>query len=159
MKEITNKTKIQYLVNSLRLFNHNNEIISNMIVKVNEEEKECLEQFIEKNNKCIEISKKKMIRVKKLKHNEEYNIYDFNYFYKLINGKEKFNVNEYNKKWRINHKDYYNKYYEEKLKDNLIHCDICNKNVISLYFENHKLKPAHIKKFERSVNSNNQMIV
>ena len=53
MKEITNKTKIQYLVNSLRLFNHNTEIINNMIAKASEEEKQCLEQFIEKNSSWI----------------------------------------------------------------------------------------------------------
>ena len=158
MKEITNKTKIQYLVNSLRLFNHNNEIINNMIAKASEEEKQCLEQFIEKNNKCIEINKKQMVRVKK-RERDYYNICDFDYFYKLINKncKEKFNVYAYNKKWRSENKDYCNKYYDKKLKDNLTHCDICNKNVVSSYFENHKLKPAHIKKFA-IFNNNNQVI-
>ena len=126
--------------------------------KANEEEKQCLEQFMKKNNDCIEVSKKQMARVKKQEYDYEYNISDFVKFYKLIdNIREKFDVHKYNKKWRSNHIGYNTNYYNQKLKDKLIHCDVCNKNVVSLYFEHHKLKSIHIKKL--AINNNNPLIV
>ena len=158
MKEIYNKTKIQYLINEIKLFNDDNTVFIKIIGNCDDTQKQHLQQIINKNNEHILLNKKRIKRLRKKDNNEEYNIYDFNYFYKLINFKEKFNVKEYNKKWRSENKDYYIKYYDQKLKDNLIHCDICNKNVVSSYFENHKLKPTHIRKLAK-FNSNNQMIV
>ena len=60
MKEICNKTKIQYLLNEIKLFNDGNTIFIKIIGNCNETQKQYLQQIINKNNEQILLNKKKL---------------------------------------------------------------------------------------------------
>ena len=59
MKEICNKTKIQYLLNEIKLFNDDNIVFIKIIENCNDTQKQYLQQIINKNNEQILLNKKK----------------------------------------------------------------------------------------------------
>ena len=117
-----------------------------------------LNNRINDNEKIILSNRKKIDRIKKRDNTDEYNICDFNLFYKLINNNHKMTKREYNEKWKYENQGYYKKYYEKKFKNNLIHCDICDKNIVSQYFNTHLLKTRHIDK-QSELNKHNLVVV
>ena len=162
MKIIKEKTIIQYLINEIKLAKDridefNKTLESNVST---DKHIQFSKDRINDNEKIILSNRKKIDRIKKRDNTDEYNICDFNLFYKLINNNHKMTNKEYNEKWKNKNQGYYKKYYENKVKNNLIHCDICDKNIVSQYFNIHLFKKRHIdKKLSQEINKHNLVAV
>ena len=91
MKNIKEKTKIQYLINEIKLakdrINEYNKTLENNIITDNHIQ--FLKECINGNEATIISNRKKIDRIKKKDNIDEYNICCFNLFYKLINNSHK----------------------------------------------------------------------